>query len=269
MKRSNARSFALFAAVVLAMPVFAPSVARAEADSVGLVIVAMNGEPLLNAVARQAARSETYRDRVRKWVLRLPDGGASADRPLPGSDFSPREAREWFSSAATPAAGSYDDPNSWPVQGRKQGDGSYWIANPMAWAERHKCSLFSCSITDRAEVKATITPTRLKTGSKKSKGTPVNGILWHSKSSGNFSGMHIDVWGITNYRVMYKSAPGTVQLANGQSKKAYARNDVDLARNRLTVAVQFWVLSDGNWHATGGKTADCIGRAGSDRRCFY
>ncbi|MBK8460714.1 MAG: hypothetical protein IPL43_11475 [Micropruina sp.] len=269
MKRSNQRRLGLLASLLLASAGITVSAAEpALSASREIVVIARQGESVLDAIKRTASEDPAFRAEAKIWA-ESPPANSGVARRVGSAVFTNAEAREAVAQSETVAAvPATDDPNSWPVVGIKQVDGSFWVANPMAALERYSCNP-SCRLTDRVEVKTTITPTRRKTVADGSQGSPVVGIMYYFPNSGNFTGMHVDVWGITSARVMYKSSPGTVSLVAGQGRKAYAKNDTDLAGKRLTVSVQFWAKVAGNWHWDAGKTADCIGRSGADYRCFY
>lgn len=199
----------------------------------------------------------------------------SADRGAGPS--SPTSRRDADVPSASPPAGApsmrasavWGDPNSWNVVGNAQGDRSYWKSDGDLGIFRGVCSNGKCTTTDQIEIRFTVTPTKKRTVSGGSLGSRVEGYLRYFPSSGRYSGIHIDTWGITSGSVMYKSSAGTVDLPIGSTKRAYAKNDRDLSGKRLTVAVQLWAKLNGQWKWDAGKTADCIGRWGTDVRCFY
>lgn len=255
------------------------------ASPVGVTLVTTNGESLAQAfseiLAENGPQSVAARDLLANWAQAL-----RPQQSRPGAGITGSMAKEILSGqfknsplamAPAPSGAAFAaavDANSFPVRGAPQGDRSYWSGNPMPALAADYCTPSGCKQTDKFTVKLTITPTRAKTVSGGSRGSAINWTGTYFPNGGKFKSIHMDAWGITSGWVMNESTPGSSGNYSSTRKSGtfYATNDRDLAGKRLTVAVKLWIDASSigkGWLSDGAKTADCIGRTGSDVRCFY
>lgn len=156
------------------------------------------------------------------------------------------------------AAGySYSDPNSYGVRGAKAGDGSYWTGMKLVVSGLF-CSK-ECVETDRIETLVTVNP-----------GTETSKIVFtretYLPNAGNFKNIQYGTIALCRGQVCGSQK---TMVSSGSTRYMTLKTSSSRSGNVLTVAVNMRVSAPNRTVDDGAKTADCTGRTGSDKRCFY
>ncbi|MDR6269913.1 hypothetical protein JOE69_002151 [Arthrobacter russicus] len=238
----------------------------------GIFVVTSGGEPLENGIARQAAKDPAYKEAA----LKLLDGwksGTAASRDVPLNTVpsesvidnalsmiaSPETVPQTSQSPSTTrTASTPGNTATYPVRGGPLGDFSYWGGNPMLQIDGQFCGSSGCRVTDRYVVRATVSP-----GVQSSR---IELQSTYFPNSGNFSAQAVSSIAITRGRdVGY----GRSVTGGGGPSGHYLNSWERLSGKRLTVALELNLQTPRGPYFDAAKTADCIGRTGSDTRCFY
>ncbi len=158
------------------------------------------------------------------------------------------------------AAASISDANTWPVRGNKSSDKSYW-QNLTLQVDGAYCTASSCpsKVTDRLIVKVTVNP-----GTQASR---VDFNVQYPLRGGGFKSRVYYIQAICNGSMCGSTVTNRNQALGGFSQTISGYGD--RAGKRLTIGVALSQTTVANTVQDMGKTADCLGRTGSDRRCCY
>lgn len=148
----------------------------------------------------------------------------------------------------SPLSLSWDDPDSFPVNGNPGAGNTYWTQMKPGLGSklcRTENIIFSrCDVTDKASTAITINP-----------GSVSNRVTWsmnYSPNEGYFSQIHIDFF-VLNHGVIV--GRGTTNDLGSYAGSMTVYNDIDLHGKEMEVAAQVWAMTaDGEWIWDGAKT---------------
>ena len=174
------------------------------------------------------------------------------------SNGEPAKVSVSSEGAVTPMASDgfvWSDPNTWSVSGYTSSDQYFWSQMKHV-IEGAYCSS-TCTVTDRVVATTTVNPGTIS--------SMINTTVLHSPKSANFKTRR---W---NYIAICSGAicGNADRIDNLLTVRQTLSNYGNRAGKRLTVAVGITQTTVANTIQTGKKTADCLGRTGTDRRCKY
>lgn len=154
------------------------------------------------------------------------------------------------------AAWQWSDPNTWPVRGSKSSDQWYWT-NLKLVLEGKFCSTTTCKVTDHLTVTNTVDP-----------GTSTSKITTKSlyfPNAGNFKTRNWSFLAICSGAI----CGSDTRQSSASTITTYLSTDSSRQGKRLTIAVGISQSTISQTVRDTGKTADCRGQTGTDKRCKY
>ena len=154
------------------------------------------------------------------------------------------------------AAWQWGDPNTWPVRGSRSTDQWYWT-NLKPMVEGKFCSTSTCTITDRLSVTNTVDP-----------GTTTSRITTkslYSPNAGNFTTRNWSFIAICSGAI----CGSETKQSTASTITTYVTTNSSRQGKRLTLAVGISQSTIAQTVRDTGKTADCLGQTGTDKRCKY
>lgn len=202
---------------------------------------------------------QTYGQALKEIASAGEERSASARQLLSSWDATDSRLRsksvETQASVAS-ASVSLGDPNSWRVSGFSPNDGSYWTSMILV-IDGVYCSASGCSVTDHMQITTTVNP-----------GVTASRINTNILYFPNNGGLTTRRWYL--YAICRGGTCGNVQAID--NRMTFERSITHWDRSGgapLTIALGVQVNTRYNTVTDGSKTADCYGRSGGDRRCFY